>query len=160
MLAPIPTLRLLARLSLALESLSAAEMFGPGSDCRCSWCSQLPRECQREWGLYPGHLSTYAENIALNALLTESQYLASLRHFRQANSSDPALDICSVALLDTRGAREVREARAVLESQRKFRDYDLLYCVCCMPMYLFISIYKACDKKQQKIKRKLTPVIS
>ena len=121
-LAPPAALRLLARLSLALERLSQAEMFGAGGACRCSSCSQLPRQCQRGRGPYPGHLASYAENIALNALLTESQYLASLRHFQQGNSSQPHLNICSLALLDT---REDREAGAVLESQGRFRDFNL-----------------------------------
>ena len=121
-LAPPPTLRQLANLTLALERLSLAEMFGAGSQCRCSSCSQLPLQCQRGRGPFPGHVTRYAENIALNALLTESQYLASHQYFRQGNSSDPHLDLCSLGLLDT---REDREVRAVLECQGRFRKYDM-----------------------------------
>ena len=122
-LGPPPVLRTLARLTLALETLSLAEMFGAGTEpCRCSTCSQLAPQCQRGRGPWPGHARRYAENIALNALLTESQYLSSLQHLRQGDSSEPDLDLCSLGLVDTTGDKE---GRAVLERQARFTNYDM-----------------------------------
>ena len=58
--------RNLARLTVALNKYGRAEMFGPGTACRCSTCHQLPKTCQWGGGPYAGTLLLYLQEIAMN----------------------------------------------------------------------------------------------
>ena len=58
--------RNLARLTVALNKYGRAEMFGPGTACRCATCHQLPKTCQWGGGPYAGTLLLYLQEIAMN----------------------------------------------------------------------------------------------
>ena len=53
--------RQLARLTTALFKLGRAVMFGPGTACRCSSCTRLPRTCEWGGGPYAGTLLLYIQ---------------------------------------------------------------------------------------------------
>ena len=58
--------RNLARLTVALNKYGRAQMFGPGTACRCSTCHSLPKDCQWGGGPYAGTLLLYLQEIAMN----------------------------------------------------------------------------------------------
>ena len=60
--------RNLAKLTVALNKFGRAQMFGPGTTCRCSSCVQLPKECEWGTGPYAGTMLLYLQEIAINRL--------------------------------------------------------------------------------------------
>ena len=56
----------LARVTVALNKFGRAQMFGPGTRCRCHNCTKLPRDCEWGGGPYAGTLLLYLQEIALN----------------------------------------------------------------------------------------------
>jgi len=58
--------RNLAKLTLALNKYGRAQMFGPGTTCRCATCDKLPKVCEWGSGPYAGTLLLYLQEIALN----------------------------------------------------------------------------------------------
>ena len=67
-------MRQLARLTVSLYKLGRATMFGPGTACRCSSCTDLPPHCQWAGGPYPGTLLLYLQEIAVNHLLSQGEW--------------------------------------------------------------------------------------
>ena len=43
-----------------------AEMFGPGTHCRCAECANMPKDCEWGGGPYAGVLLLYLQEIAIN----------------------------------------------------------------------------------------------
>ena len=52
-------------------------MFGPGTGCRCSTCTELPTECQWGTSIYAGTLLLYAQEIAMDAMWTQRVHAGS-----------------------------------------------------------------------------------
>ena len=59
----------MAKITVALNKFGRAQMFGPGTVCRCSDCIHLPDQCQWGGGPYAGTMLLYLQEIALNKLV-------------------------------------------------------------------------------------------
>jgi len=68
------SVRNLAKLTVALNKYGRAQMFGPGTACRCSTCDKLPKVCEWGSGPYAGTLLLYLQEIALNKILTQDNW--------------------------------------------------------------------------------------
>lgn len=122
-LAPVTRLHLLARLTVALERFVAAYMFGPGTSCRCSTCSQLPPECQKGGGgLHPGEVTSLAHEMALNAVLTQEEYLLSHSLPLTGDSADPRLSVCEAPLLSISQDKELAK---VMTARGQYRQFNM-----------------------------------
>ena len=56
----------MAKITVALYKLGRAQMFGPGTECRCATCNKMPDPCQLGGGPYAGTLLLYLQEIAVN----------------------------------------------------------------------------------------------
>ena len=63
-------LRNMARLTVGLNKLGRAQLFGPGTRCRCAECSALPDSCTWGRGAYAGTMLLYLQEIAVNKWVT------------------------------------------------------------------------------------------
>ena len=63
-------LRNMARLTVGLNKLGRAQLFGPGTRCRCAHCSALPDSCTWGRGAYAGTMLLYLQEIAVNKWVT------------------------------------------------------------------------------------------
>ena len=58
--------RNMAKVTVALNKFGRAQMFGPGTSCRCATCNKMPDICQWGGGPYAGTLLLYLQEIAVN----------------------------------------------------------------------------------------------
>ena len=58
--------RNMAKVTVALNKFGRAQMFGPGTECRCATCNKMPDKCQWGGGPYAGTLLLYLQEIAVN----------------------------------------------------------------------------------------------
>ena len=58
--------RNMAKITVALNKFGRAQMFGPGTECRCATCNKLPSTCGWGGGPYVGTLLLYLQEIAVN----------------------------------------------------------------------------------------------
>lgn len=91
--------RHLAKLTVALTKFGRATIFGPGTHCRCAHCVKPPKECGWGKGLYPGVMLLYMQEIAVNAILTESEWWSLPSALLDQDVTNPEMSVCGAALL-------------------------------------------------------------
>ena len=79
--------------------VTRAFMFGPGTQCRCSTCVRIPRECEWGGGPYAGVLLLYLQEIAVNSILAEAEWDALPPGLLDQGVSDMHRSVCQPALL-------------------------------------------------------------
>ena len=105
----------LAKLTVALNKFGRAQMFGPGTTCRCSTCVQLPKECEWGTGPYAGTMLLYLQEIAINRspiqkvdmessdsifrILTKEEWNSLPVGVLDQGVTSPTSNICDIALL-------------------------------------------------------------
>ena len=96
-----PTRRILAlsKLTTHLYRFVRAYMFGPGTKCRCATCIELPKSCQWDFGIYPGTLLLYAQEIAMNKIWTQREYDEQQYAVLDISCTDKEIHICDPVLL-------------------------------------------------------------
>lgn len=102
--------RHLARLTVALNKFGSASLFGPGTTCRylllppapparCASCTEMPEACTWSKGPYPGVLLLYMQELAVNTVLTQSEWDALPSGLLDQGVSSSSVSVCGPALL-------------------------------------------------------------
>jgi len=91
--------RNMAKITVALNKFGRAQMFGPGTACRCSDCDKLPGTCQWGGGPYAGTLLLYLQEIAVNKVMTQAEWDSLPGGLLDQGVVDGARSVCQPALL-------------------------------------------------------------
>jgi len=120
-----PSLRIitLSKLTTYLARFTRAHMFGPGTLCRCSTCTELPTECEWGQGIYAGTLLLYAQEIAMNKMWTQREYDEQTYAILDGSCTDETISVCKPALLHARHNSEPFSKFAFLRGD--YSTYDL-----------------------------------
>merc|ERR1719342_998762 len=115
--------RNLARLTVSLNKYGRAEMFGPGTACRCSTCHQLPKTCQWGGGPYAGTLLLYLQEIAMNKILTQTEWDSMPKGQLDQGVTDFKRNVCEPVVLHCFHNAELFSKNAF--SAGKYKNQDL-----------------------------------
>jgi len=115
--------RNLAKLTVSLNRYGRAFMFGPGTQCRCSTCVRIPRECEWGGGPYAGVLLLYLQEIAVNSILAEAEWEALPPGLLDQGVSDMHRSVCQPALLHCMHNAEPFSKLAF--GMGKYREFDM-----------------------------------
>jgi len=115
--------RNLSKLTVALNKYGRAKMFGPGTHCRCAECANMPRDCEWGAGPYAGVLLLYLQEIAINKILTPTEWRNLPIGFLDQGVTDHKRSVCSPALLHCLHNAELFSKLAF--SLGKYENYDM-----------------------------------
>ena len=120
-----PSLRIitLSKLTTYLARFTRAHMFGSGTLCRCATCKDLPKECEWGQGIYAGTLLLYAQEIAMNKMWSQREYEEQNTTILDGSCTDPAISVCTPALLHARHNQEDFSKFSFLRSD--YSTYDM-----------------------------------
>ena len=122
-----PSMRviMLAKLTTALARFTRAHMFGPGTSCRCSNCTELPEQCTWGKGIYAGTLLLYAQEIAMNVMWSQREYDAMSYAILDGSCTDEGINICTPAILHARHNADPFSKFAFLGGKYRKASIDL-----------------------------------
>jgi len=115
--------RHLARLTVALAALGKAALFGPGTQCRCAECTDMPSACAWSKGPYPGVLLLYMQELAVNTVLRQEEWDNLPTGLFDQGVSSSTQSVCGPALLHCYQHQELFSKLAFAAGA--YRHYDM-----------------------------------